>query len=117
MLSLVCSGRENNVKLICFSSYSCLLTDPDVNGYLVEPTLSSALTGCTILKAALGSKHSLLLTNKGLLSLGCNDHGQLGRNVGMENGDGNTAQLGELLGVFGCVSDVNVVIGSLWLYE
>lgn len=67
---------------------------PDVNGYVVEPAVVNALDDWVILEAALGSRHSLILTEKGLVSVGCNDSGQLGRTVNNDGTDGHPGRAG-----------------------
>ncbi|XP_067928017.1 probable E3 ubiquitin-protein ligase HERC4 [Watersipora subatra] len=52
--------------------------EPNDMGYLVEPAHMDASDHMKVLDVALGLKHSLLLTDKGLMSVGCNTEGQLG---------------------------------------
>lgn len=57
------------------------ILEPNVDGYELEPKSLQELDGYKILQTALGPKHSLLLTDRGLVSMGSNVCGQLGRNT------------------------------------
>lgn len=76
--------------------YVCVyILVPDVNGYVVEPTVLEELSDSIIKNAALGEQHSLFLIEKHLVSVGSNSHGQLGRII--EDSDCASTVLGMLI--------------------
>jgi len=59
--------------------FTFIAVETDDDGCLLEPTHLEKFDEYILQDAAIGTKHSLFLSKFGLLSVGCNDCGQLGR--------------------------------------